>query len=43
VGNCLAAALVGRWEGEFGPAAVTVHSTPALAHGATEPARRAGA
>jgi proton glutamate symport protein len=42
VGNCLAAAVVGRWEGEFVPAGAPIHSPSALARGTTEPARRTG-
>ena len=43
VGNCLAAAVVGRWEGEVGPVGVPAPATHALVHGATEPVRETGA
>jgi proton glutamate symport protein len=43
VGNCLAAAVVGRWEGEVGPVGVPAPATPALVHGATEPVGGTGA
>ena len=42
VGNCLASAVVGRWEGELGPLGAPAHSTPALARSAVEPAHRTG-
>jgi Na+/H+-dicarboxylate symporter len=42
VGNCLASAVVGRWEGELGPLGAPTHSTPALARGAVEPVQRTG-
>jgi proton glutamate symport protein len=42
VGNCLAAAVVGRWEGELGPVGVPAQATPALARGAAEPVPRTG-
>jgi proton glutamate symport protein len=42
VGNCLAAAVVGRWEGEFVPAGAAASPTPVLAHGAKEPVQRTG-
>jgi proton glutamate symport protein len=42
VGNCLAAAVVGRWEGELGPLGAPAQPTPALARGAAEPAQRTG-
>jgi Na+/H+-dicarboxylate symporter len=42
VGNCLAAAVVGRWEGELGSLGAPAQSTPALAHGAAEPVQRTG-
>jgi proton glutamate symport protein len=41
VGNCLAAAVVGRWEGELG--AIGAAAAPAPSHaGAAEPARHTG-
>jgi proton glutamate symport protein len=41
VGNCLAAAVVGRWEGELG--AIGTIAAPAPPHaGAAEPARHTG-
>jgi proton glutamate symport protein len=42
VGNCLAAAVVGRWEGEFPAGGITATSTPVLAHGTKEPVQRTG-
>jgi proton glutamate symport protein len=42
VGNCLAAAVVGRWEGEFGPAGAAASPTPVLAHGAKKPVQQTG-
>jgi proton glutamate symport protein len=41
VGNCLAAAVVGRWEGELGAIGVTPAPVPSHA-GAAEPARHLG-
>ncbi len=41
VGNCLAAAVVGRWEGELGAIGVTPAPVPSHA-GAAEPARHIG-
>jgi proton glutamate symport protein len=41
VGNCLAAAVVARWEGELGP--VGTATSPALTHpAAAEPVRQTG-
>ena len=44
VGNCLAAAVVARWEGELGPVGTPAPAGagPTIAHGATEPAHRTG-
>jgi proton glutamate symport protein len=42
VGNCLASAVVGRWEGELGTLGAPAHLTPAPARGAMEPVQRTG-
>ena len=42
LGNCLASAVVGRWEGELGPLGAPSQSAPALARGAVEPVQRTG-
>ena len=44
VGNCLAAAVVARWEGELGPVGTpaAAGAGPTIARGATEPAHRTG-
>jgi hypothetical protein len=44
VGNCLASAVVARWEGDLGPvgAPAPAAAGPTIARGATEPAHRTG-
>ena len=42
VGNCLAAAIVGRWEGELGPVGAAASSSPVLARAPTGPVQRTG-